>query len=614
MLKINVLNGSRQGTILHLPPLSAVYKNPLFVLEDDVLILSIKLSEDLPNLSLLLHEIEVPFTFRREEEGEWIYEWRPRDSSGGNRSFFRNYYGFAELALAAKDNDLHGGFFLEFHPLEILAKKINAERIASMLDFLARNDGKDLAAAIRVTRLRAGYRAGGKTEIFLLERIEHNIGFIKKTLPSLNRAIIKKFNQVDEIVIPDEKTLVNDKSLAWILENPDKLDPAEASDGVFLYFNDQSYTVKKILESKIVFDYDVYENQVLHGFVVSLILAAIQIKERLVQSSSKVGEHAHFDGYVSFFSQINKLTSSINKNKIARCLKLIAELRKILSWLNFNIPVSKISLGIPKFTQKAKYALPYRALFNKMISWKQFGAPDWGVQDELNSIKDIPKLFEYYLLSVLKTHLREVAEARENISEDKIDDSYEYAFGDFTLVLKYEPVFWTVNHIRSQGSELINTEAWTVRNVFGSKSSKLDLRKSKGAFSNRSPDIILEVKKYNGLSVNLIIDAKYTNNSRAFLDYLPELTMKYLHGIHQQHTGASLSSALMIVNPSEDPITRHFHHDDYSIYGDYPVSPALLVTSIDVAVAHNAHSNLRRDFARLIELAIIKISGAIPIG
>jgi hypothetical protein len=610
MLTITILNGPRQGEFFHLVETTEEQKNHLFLLEDDVVVIKAILPINVPSLALALHDIDVPYTLQYRESENWVYEWRPRDTNGANRCFFRNFYGMAELALIAKDSsdDFSFSFFQTYHPIEILAKKVNAKRISLMIDFLARDDGKDLAAAIRVTRLRAGYRAGGRTDTFLLERIEHNISFLKKILPQLSANAILKFNTCEEIVRPNERTVIDEKSLTWTLENPDSLDYVGFVENSYLNFNGDNYRANLVLETKTVTSCDVYENQVLHGFVATLIKSTLQIRQKLLRPASNVvSSYPKSEGYVSFFSQLNHLSFSLSKNKSEKCLRMIVELRKIIAWLDFNLPVTKIFLGVPDFTQKAKHHPLYRSVFNKMISWMQFGAPDWSVQDELNSIKDIPKLFEYYLLGVIKVHLRSLAGVQELTGlENSASDVYDYRHGKSRIRLRYEPLVWAVGHARSSGSEIVNTEAWTIQknSKFGyNEATNMRERKPYGSNSNRSPDIIIEVKNNDADPFHIIIDAKYTDRNRAFLNYLPELTMKYIHGIHQNGTGKNLCSALIIVNPDENPLTRHFHQIDYSIYGRSPVIPALLVSSIDVSAAHNEVSNFRQDLSKVLELA-----------
>jgi len=612
MLKIEINSGSRKNFVLTLHAVSESQSSPVFLLEDEMVVIRTVLDEEIPNLSLLLHDVEIPHTIHYLESEKWVYEWRPRDLTGPNRCFFRNYYGFAELALVSKiqPSDNSYDFVRAYHPVEVLAKKLTAEKIASMIEFLARDEGRDLAAAIRVTRLRAGYKPGGRTEAFILERIEHNLTYLKSILPTLFANPIKRYGSKQIITIPHDRAIIDEGSLQWALENPDSLSISSDGEQTFMDFNGEHYGAHKIAETTITTDFNVYENQVLHGFVMSLVNSTLEIKNRLTQAPVRSTENPFTEGYVSFFSQLNKLSSTINRGKVEKCLKLLYELRNILAWLRANLPVGRISLGFPKFTQKSKHNLAYRSLFNRMISWKKFGGPDWGLQDELNSIKDVPKLFEYYVLLATKTHLSAISGLKQIESDDVAnEDLFVYEGEFYSIRLKYEPNIWTVGHAQSFQSDLVNTEAWTIKNRrdLGNKDFSISRRGTRGGYANRCPDILIQIERKFSNSVYIVIDAKYTDKYRAFTDYLPELTMKYIHGIHRRESDNNPSIALIIVNPDEQASTRHFHHDDYSIYGKYPVKPALLVSSIDVGKSHNKGSNLHSDLLKTIEHGIASV-------
>lgn len=64
------------------------------------------------------------------------------------------------------------------------------------------------------------------------------------------------------------------------------------------------------------------------------------------------------------------------------------------------MPAKKHIIGVPTFTMKAKKDPLYLSVFKKIVDWYRFGKPDWSVQEELLSIQSIPKLFEYYSLSI----------------------------------------------------------------------------------------------------------------------------------------------------------------------------------------------------------------------
>lgn len=608
MLSIRIVSGERKGQEIYLPALSAASTSQFAIREDEALHFKVIIDEYFETLNLVLHEIETPYTHCYRSEGAWVYEWSPQEKYGYKECFFHNYYGLAELQLVARDlNSSRTStdfiFFAELQPVEVYAKKINAERVEKMLNFLARQDGKDLASAIRVTRIRAGHKAGGRTESFLLERIENNVGFLKRVLPSISYNPLSRLQQSTKLVSPNHDTLIDEVALNWVSENPDNLLKAFSVDEAVLSYAGEYYATDKILETTSINSTDIYENQVLHGFVFTLMAALQGIRTKLLEANGQVSvPPAGFTGYVSLFTQINKFSTIINKKKIETCARLMREISQIYAQLRKAIPVSKPCTDTPRFTQKSKSNILYRQIFSRSIAWRRYGAPDWSFQEELFSIQSIPKLFEYYLLCVVKYHIQVDHSIDPVISEEQASepDIFEYQSQHGRIRLMYEPNIWTVGHGSATRNSLVNTEGWTVNNQ--DKNATISKRGTVGWRANRCPDIVIEIESRNNKFDYIIIDAKYTDSNRAFLSYLPELTMKYMHGIHYQGKGNIPSRALVIVNPSETPLTRHFHHYDYSIYGSSPAHPALLVSSIDVSCSHEPESNLRRDIAQIIKI------------
>lgn len=607
MLSIEIISGVRKGDAFELQELSSPYIKVMAIREDEALRFSVKLDEFYEDLNLVLHEIETPHTHRYQKDGGWIYEWLPREIYGRKEAFFHNYYGLAEMQLVSREqsgaaSDVRYALFIEFHPLEVFAKKINADRVDRMLGFLASDDGKDLASAIRVTRIKAGHKEGGKTETFLLERIENNVTFLKGVLPAILAAPLSRLQQSTRLIVPNNETLIDESSLRWVSENPDSLYKTYSVDDAVLNYQGEYFSTSKLLESKSSNSTDIYENQILHGFVFSIITAVGKIRSRLLASNiQERSSGGGFNGYVSLFTQINKFSSAINKNKVDKCNRLMAEMSSMYARLKRNVPVSRPCLDPPRHTQKSKFNLLYRQVFARSIAWRRYGAPDWSFQDELFSIQSIPRLFEYYLLCVIKRHLKEsTIEGSSFNDEPEVPDIFVYSGIDVTVKLMYEPDIWSVGHASAVDQDLVNTEGWTV--YYGRGDVKISKRGSFGGRANRCPDIVIQLATKGQPRKYVIIDAKYTDNSRAYLNYLPELTMKYVHGIQRQGSGVNPTVALIIVNPSEEPVTRHFHHHDYSIYGKYAVTPALLVSSIDVSAAHEPGSNFRKDLARVMEI------------
>ncbi|HCD3926638.1 TPA: DUF2357 domain-containing protein, partial [Klebsiella aerogenes] len=145
---------------------------------------------------------------------------------------------------------------------------------------------------------------------------------------------------------------------------------------------------------------------------------------------------------------------------------------------------------------------------------------------------------------------------------------------DLTLNLLYEPKYWMAKHSLADLRGLVNTEGWTIYN------GKVSKRSSSGRFSNRSPDFVIKISNSFDNEKFIILDAKYTYSDKAFVHYLPDLTLKYLHGLGSISNTQNQISGLMILNPDERSQVRDFHNSTFDIFSETPAMPFLLCASI----------------------------------
>jgi hypothetical protein len=611
-LTAKVISGKRTGQEFELTTSRHPVSGQIFFLEDEALEFRLEVLNPIGDVFLCLHENEVGFSSSRECNGGWIYEWKPKSIYRSTyECFFHNYYGMAELSISTKTDGAGESVIVEqYAAIEIFAKKLNAERAEKMLDFLAHHNNDALAAFFRVTRLNAGFKEGDRSIGFLIEQLERSVQLLVNELPSIYAKPIAKLIPETKVVVVTQSSVTDDTTLAWMAENSDNLYPVDDQERALLELDGTYYSSEKILENHLKEELDIYENRVVYGFIISLIRATSEILRGLEDyPSSKIRTQSGLSEYISFFSQLGKFAKIINGNKVTRCKELAARLQRLKRVFDEKVPVSHAEIGTPQFTRKARYNLHYQKIFHKVIAWHRFGAPDWSIQEELFSIQSIPKLFEYYLLFLIKHHFDSA-----RISGMKLDlvnshvldrNNFEYDWGGYTIRLNYEFKAWTHGHASSVGATIINSEGWT----YSSTTSDLRPRGQYGPYANRSPDMIICLVAPSGEQRQLILDAKYTTSKKAFTHYLPELTMKYLHGIHEKNTGRSLSTGLVIVNPSESCETRHFHHSNYSIYGPNPVTPALLVSSVAPGMAENNDSDFRRNLSQLLVMMRSSIGG-----
>lgn len=607
--------------------------------EDDVLLFIVQTIKDRPSIHLALHEIFIPPTSiypPTDTKPYFEYRWEPKRigyNDYRSESFFHNFCGIAELLIVDKHQTSYESFEFDnvqqLQLIEVLARKINADRINAMLDFLARNDGRDLAALARITRKYSGFKDGDKTLTFTLDRIEQYLNFLEDALPKIARKPIAKLVQVNRIKPYSRFSNITEDSINHIISSPEHICEVLNKDESLFSVEDRYFTVDKILETEIVEETNLYENQVLHGFVELLSKATDDILYRLSDLKVKKNRNV-IQGYESLFNKLGQFSIRLNQPCIERCKDFNRRLRMLKYMLQARIKVKQLYTSEPYFTHKAKQNLNYQKIFLMMIEWMRFGSPDWSLQNELNSIQDLSKLFEFYLFCVTKEHVLNYSlQFNGGLIESPIDGSNDSRFvfqmnDEIQAELLYEPHIFHADVDDAILPSYRNTEAWKQgqdNRYMESKGehSSVDARKDgfklrvdyrntqKHRRFRRSPDVVLRMKNKSNESL-FIMDAKYMTSQKAFYEAMPECVMKYLHGIHIASTGQNPSIGLMIVNPDEEDITRHFHHDEYSIFGSKPVIPAIMTASIDVAKAHKINSTIQRNIFRLLELMALQIT------
>jgi len=637
---VEVIDGRNKGKIFDLTQMSS--GDGYYILcEDDVLVFSVQSQELIPSIHLALHEVFIPPNGGpyppTDYRPYYEYRWEPKPIRfGDNRkeSFFHNFCGLAELFIVDRVQTAYDSYDIEvlrqLQPIEILARKINADRINAMLDFLARNDGRDFAALARITRKYSGVKEGDKSIAFTLDRIEKYLNFLEEALPKIIRKPIVKMISRNLVKPYNRHANITEDSINYIISSPESIYEVLGEDDALFKFDDRFFNIDTILETEIVEETDLYENQVLHGFVEVLFIATNDLLKKLSEMKVKRSNNEVL-GYESLFNKLNQFNTRLNQPSIDRCLTYIRQLRKFKRILSDRLKVKNIVTSEPKFTHKAKQNITYHQIFLMMIEWSRFGTPDWSLQNELNSIQDLSKLFEFYLFCVTKEHVMNYSQQfHGGLIESPIDGTNDSRFifqvnEDIKAELLYEPdIFYSDNQEDALLPLYKNTEAWNnktdTRNLSPEYDSFAQIR-NKNGFQlrvdgsrvqkifriRRAPDIILRF--VNGEQESLLImDAKYMTTHKAFHVAMPTCAMKYLHGIHVKNNGQNNSIGLIIVNPDEDDLTIHYHHNEYSIFGNYPVTPAIMTAAIDVARAHNLGSTIQKNLFRFMELMTLKIN------
>lgn len=601
MLEFYILNGARKGSTFVLQFIDDAQNPAPYLLEDEAVIVKLRSKKDYSRVTLYLHENEMDYTQCEYDSVlcEWVYSWIPKRYKGSfYESFFHNFFGMAELTVVLSNDSENK--YVSFERLDVLAKKINASRVENMLSFLSKHNSDALCAFFRVTRRNAGYQSGDTPADIFLEWIEHNANLLNKLVDDVIVEPVTKLISTYKIITPTSSSNIDDRTLAWLCDNTEELFEVDDELGAIIHFDDSYYGSAKIRENVLIDDTDIYENQVIHGFVHTLKIAVSSLLAGYDTDSSYKEVRIVNEGYVSFYNQVKVFQRRINERKIIKCNEVLFLLNLIQNKIKKIIPVKRKVVGVPSLTMKAKYNRAYLAIFNKVISWYRFGSPDWSKQDELLSIKSIPKLFEYYCLFYLKEQLDNVLKVQPLLEGNGGELSFSYHIDGCELSLQYEPKYWMPLNKNAVSEDLVNTEAWSYYN------DALRERGHHNKFSHRSPDYVIKARKDNDV-VHYVLDAKYTTPKKAFTHYLPELTLKYMHGLHKRN-GESSFLGLTIIAPDEQSQVNHYHGEAFNLLSSNPVIPALNIALVSPGDEFLMDGAFERVVERVVHLLLEKVS------
>jgi len=573
-LIIEVLNGDRKG--MHIPlPISTAKGVVPYVLENEALIFRLKVAVPCDAVDLLLGEVSLSFS-PDQSKGQDDFILYPEYKNGSYRGYecmFHNYFGFVSLALRFWKGLEET--VIELAPFEVLASKISAMQTERMLEYLFEESSIDLIKGLGVATRSAQLNYGGNEPQHLIEQLIKDISLLEDLSPYLLNNPLKTLTSRLELIAGSQVESIDEQGIAWLMENMSVLDETDDAETSHLEYDNLHYQASEIQTSVMRETTDIYENQVIHGYINHLLSFTVEIIDGYATTELKTSANSH-NGYVSFFETKNELLRDIRGHhavQIELCRKRLLSLKDAYTRY---LPVSKSSIQMPRITPKIKANRSYLALFRTMIKWYQNSSINWEKEHLLLAINDVPKLFEYYTL------LRFIRWCDNNGKRDAqtLDAAWTGSVGVNRVVLRYEPTYWMAGHTMHSGA-FVNTQN---RSVSQSRSDYLGKKRSH-KWQHRKPDLIIELTQPDKPLQLLVFDAKYTNRDKAYEVELTNLTMKYVHGIAHKTRG-SVVNAMIILYPDSDDQYMDYHTAPHDAFGTVPQYPILGIQAFSIQ-----HSN-----------------------
>jgi len=604
-LTIEIMDGKRKGEFIRLTkPSEKEQNNSLpYILETEALTLHLETKSEKTTFNLLMNgkQDEFSYNFYDKETSLHHHILRPKKiNEKKHESLFFNYFGIADFDIQISTP--HNTETLSFSNVNILATKITAEQSIHMIEYILNHSDEELYKYFSATRSKNGLSKGDSKTKDTITKLTKTIEKIEKIIPSIIKKPLTKITREERMRNGSQVQEINEQGLAWLNENLSLLEETDDIETSHLLHKGVYYTAKKIQSPIIIECTDIYENHVIHSFLVWLKKTSEEI-EKYILKNHRPAEPTQEEGYISFFSTKNTLlkkSRQMELNRIKKCRKKISNLIHVF---NSKILTSTINKNQPIFTPKIKSSIPYTSMFRIITEWYKFNKINWLSQEVLLAIKNIPELFEYY--SVLKTK-SSLESFCKNIEEKNNHDFFlKGSYRHHEIKLHYQPTYWMVGHKNAINSHHIRTEI--SQDSFHRTKAVNGFMPSNNKNSKRVPDIVIELSSPTGNNILLILDAKYSKMKTAFKYYLHACGMKYIHGIHGIKGDSPVTAMILICPTQNKEVLADMHAPPYGVFDESTVFPMLGVQGINLTnETMNSNESLNDTIKKMLDLVIDK--------
>lgn len=438
--------------------------------------------------------------------------------------------------------------------------------VTNMVDYIYKNCEDYLYEEHKFSSKTKGIK---KDEII---SIEAKIKIVKDILETYRSAYqylkvnpyskLKKAEKVDSF---GKLQSISPNTINYIVRHTNELVSVNYDTGI--RYNKQFYQPNKTLIEQNVYSFDVYENQVIIGFLHTVVNDVSQNIKNLQERSYNQNKTIVKDGYIDSMYQI--FSKSIKK--INEYTAILINLREEYKQLNyyysklFGISAKEVK-NIPEFTTVFRSINVYRQLYQAIYSWFNCGNYDLRKDDLLLSFISTSKIYEYYCLLKMLRYL-DKQDKMELINAQR----YEYSVkGKFDNNTKYNNTFVFKNNdkkITIYFQPVIYGNASSINDInlyrnttFSLKTGKNNKRGIDTYDFVYTPDYIIKIEN-NTCSNYLIMDAKFSKPDDIKKNQLQGLVYKYLFSLSPLNENNNILGLYIICGKESGSDRRDNIHD-----------------------------------------------------
>ncbi|MDF2399071.1 DUF2357 domain-containing protein [Pseudomonas sp. 3MA1] len=433
--------------------------------------------------------------------------------------YLSNHFGVTSIAVSFSN----GHDLMRVTPIDVYATKINKEQAEKILEYLSLKMKDVTHLCFSKTHIGSDSKAGETTDT--LTKIDFSRRIIELLNANRHRFATqpcKRSVETLRVSNYEDTTHITDKDISWLFQHLDQIYPV-SPDASKVIINNRHYSIDQIQRSVLRVDTNLFENQVIHSFLLNLkgFLGAVPDFKRKYQT------HTPYKDYYTFDSILKKVEAPLMERRFREARMLLQQCNELIAFFKKHLPCTIRGTVVPILTPQAKRYTHYERSFRLIDSWYKLGQPAWSGSNYLFGLKSLDKLYEFFCLYKIVDKFVDMGyqltavganEADRKLgmrgrpaphAQDKITNYYKFESSEKTLELFYEPTIWAYSELSKSG-ELVDTyHAKGVSNPFF------------------TPDFVIRQDGGDNYPAYYIFDAKYSTESQTKERHLPAIIDKY---------------------------------------------------------------------------------------
>lgn len=475
-----------------------------------------------------------------------------------DKRIFLNYFGYVSFTISIKTSGANYEFYSNY--LDVAVRdNISSELIRKMVSYIAENSQKylfkDESNIKDFVNVEKSKNKNIDTEISVLESMifEYESNFKYFKLGAKNKI-------ENNYVVDDFEKLkgINKETIQYIISNPQNLISINYNTGII--YNKLNLQPKKTLINKNRISYNIYENQVVLGFL-KYIYNSISSKIRDIEK--RIYNQKIYSVRVEYVSSASEIYKEVNKilNKYKIKLDQIKEKIQLLYFMYKQLlKCGEINVcNTPKPSAIFMGTQHYRKIYKVIRDWFESGNYDLQKEKMILTFSEASQIYEYYVLFRINNYITQngyylkeinkfdyILRKSSKYKNTKYENTFIFEKGELNIIVFYQPVIY------------LEPVAYD-NNIGLFRNNDISLDGERGRYY--TPDYIIKVSNKEG-SDFIILDAKFATIDSVIKYSIKKIVHNYIFSISTINATDKINK-VWVINGKEN------HNQEEYVYNLY---------------------------------------------